>query len=116
MTPTITSPPAATTPPTFGNSLDQLTDDTDSQPRYSVGNLVVGDIVNIQLTFTEDTVLAPFTFKIAIITTAGTAIADASQPTGFQAADVHTIAPANSFSWTWTVPAGITGQHYVQVW
>ena len=81
-----------------------------------MGTLVSGDILKIDLQFTEDTAAAPFKFKIALYGPSATftIVPDANQPTGFLAADEYTIAPALSFSWTFSTT--LTGQHYVQVW
>ena len=105
----------AATIPTFGNSLSQLADISDSFPRYSIGTPAQNDIYNFQIQFPTPTATAPFNFTIRIVDNSFNALG--TQPSSFGTSGIFTIEPANFFTFTWTVPSGLAAaEHFVEVY
>ena len=73
--------PSATVPPTYGDSLLQLADDSDALARHNLGNLQVNDRIYFTFDFLRPTEDTPSVFTPQILDNTQTLLAP--HPTGF---------------------------------
>ena len=103
--------PSATVPPTYGDSLLQLTDDSDALARHNLGTLQANDRVYFTFDFLRPTEDTPSVFMPQILDSTQTLLA--TQPTGFGMTYSIPLTVKHQTTIYWDVAA--TGAYHLDV-